>query len=389
MLIEILKGIETICFCYIALSILYLFIFALASLKKQKKKQEETNVFYHHFVILLPAYKEDKVIEDSILSLLRQDYPKECYNIVVISDQMKEETNQQLLSLPITLLKVNFKNSSKAKALNFAVKQLNNKNYDTVVILDADNTVEPDYLSQLNQIRNAGSKAIQTHRKAKNLNTEIAILDAVSEEINNSIFRAGHAALGLSSALIGSGMAFDYPWFSKNIPQVNTVGEDKEIEALLLKQNIHIDYLSQAYVYDEKVQKEESFKHQRRRWLAAQFHSLCKMGKYFPQALKTGNINYCDKFIQMVMLPRVINFGLIFLFGILTTIFYPPISIKWWVTFFILILTLRISIPSYLINRKFYKACKKVPVLIIIMTFNLFRIKGANRKFIHTQHGED
>lgn len=388
MLIEILKGIETICFCYIALSILYLFIFALASLKKQQKKQEETNTFHHYFVVLLPAYKEDRVIEDSVLSLLRQNYPKEYYDIVVIADQMKEETNQQLLFLPITLLKVNFNNSSKAKALNFAVKQLNKK-YDTVVILDADNTVEPDYLSQLNQIRNAGSKAIQTHRKAKNLNTEIAILDAVSEEINNSIFRAGHVALGLSSALIGSGMAFDYEWFSKNIPQVNTAGEDKEIEALLLKQNIHIDYLSHAYVYDEKVQKEESFKHQRRRWLAAQFHSLRKMGKYFPKALKTGNINYCDKFIQMVMLPRVINFGLIFLFSVLTTIFYSSMSIKWWATFLILILTLRISIPSYLIDRKFYKACKKVPVLIIIMTLNLFRLKGANRKFIHTQHGEN
>jgi len=35
----------------------------------------------------------------------------------------------------------------------------------------------------------------------------LALLDGISEEINNNIFRKGHQTLGLSSALIGSGMA--------------------------------------------------------------------------------------------------------------------------------------------------------------------------------------
>jgi hypothetical protein len=47
----------------------------------------------------------------------------------------------------------------------------------------------------------------------KNTNNSWAILDAISEEINNNIFRKGHRVLGLSSAIIGSGMAFRYNYF--------------------------------------------------------------------------------------------------------------------------------------------------------------------------------
>ena len=45
--------------------------------------------------------------------------------------------------------------------------------------------------------------------------TNTAVLDAVSEEINNSIFRKGHTRLGFSSGLSGSGMAFEYDLFKR------------------------------------------------------------------------------------------------------------------------------------------------------------------------------
>ena len=34
------------------------------------------------------------------------------------------------------------------------------------------------------------------------------------------------------------------------------------------------------------------------------------------------------------------------------------------------------------------KAIMKVPMLAVTMTGNLFKLKGANKKFIHTEHGE-
>ena len=64
---------------------------------------------------------------------------------------------------------------------------------------------------------------MQGHRVAKNHNTNLATLDAVSEEINNNIFRSGHRAIGLSSALIGSGMAFDYELIKSEMAKIDAI----------------------------------------------------------------------------------------------------------------------------------------------------------------------
>lgn len=78
-------------------------------------------------------------------------------------------------------------------------------------------------------------QVVQTHRVAKNLNTNMAYLDAISEEINNSIFRLGHVNLGMSAALIGSGMAFEYSLFYKAMMSNTSVGGfDRVLEMKLL-----------------------------------------------------------------------------------------------------------------------------------------------------------
>ncbi len=68
------------------------------------------------FLILYPAYKEDDVILDAVHSMLSQNYPAALSEIVVISDQMKDETLRQLRKLRVTVLEVTFKDSSKAKS---------------------------------------------------------------------------------------------------------------------------------------------------------------------------------------------------------------------------------------------------------------------------------
>ena len=66
-----------------------------------------------------------------------------------------------------------------------ALEYLDRDAYDVVLIIDADNIIMPSYLSEVNDaFAVAGVRVVQTHRIAKNLNTDMAYLDAVSEEIN-------------------------------------------------------------------------------------------------------------------------------------------------------------------------------------------------------------
>ena len=384
---EFLHLLDTILFILLACSVGYLFIFSLFSLRRGRPDYSQAKK-ESRFIVLFPAYREDAVIVSSVERFLEQDYPREMYDVAVISDRMQEETNVWLQTLPIKLFRVDFEESSKAKALRFAVEQLGKEPYDMVVILDADNQVEPDFLRRMNDAFYSGSTAIQAHRVAKNPNTDTALLDALSEEINNSIFRKGHVEAGLSSALIGSGMAFDYRWFREHVDRLVTAGEDKELEVMLLKEGIYIDYLERVKVYDEKTGEERAFSRQRRRWLATQFDSLGRSLRDLPGALFSGNWDYADKLIQWMMPSRLILLGTVGLLGLAVLCFDPVASLKWWGMLFVLLLALAFATPDYLVDDRLRKTLRKVPLLFVLMVVNLFCLRGAGRKFIHTRHAD-
>lgn len=383
-ILEIIYILEYTCWVLASIAVAYPLIYSLASLGT-RKSYYPTAKKQHKFAILFPAYKEDRIIVPVVESFLKQDYPKELFNVIVISDHMQDLTNEHLAQLPITLLKASYENSSKAKALNFAINHFKREEFDAVIILDADNVVDSNFLSEVNKVIDADVQAIQTHRTAKNRNTEIAVLDGLSEEVNNSIFRRGHVRLGISSALIGSGMVFNYQWFHDNVKYLSTAGEDKELEVLLLKQRIFIEFLDEVYVYDEKTQEEKGFYTQRRRWLATQFAQWGRVFKDLPKAILSGNIDYSDKLIQWILPPRLILFGGIIVMGSIMQIVDWPLALKWWVLFFIMGITLCLDIPDKLVDEQFKKSIRKLPLLFIMMVVNLFRMKGMNKKFVSTE----
>lgn len=379
---------EKILFVCFAINIIYLLFFSLFSRNKQRNLPKKNMDKIKRIAILIPAYKEDLVIMECIQSCMNQDYPADKYEVVAISDRMKDETNDVLSKLPIRLVKVYFQNSTKAKALNYAMEQLGD-DYDIAVVLDADNVIYPDFLQKINDTFSEPKvRIVQAHRMAKNLNTNLSILDAVSEEINNSIFRLGHANVGLSAALIGSGMAFDYTLFKKIMLSIDAVGGfDRALELSLIKEGKRIYYLSEVDVLDEKVQNHANFSNQRRRWLSAQIHYLGRFIGDVPAALLEGNWDFCDKVFQQMSIPRIILVGVTFIIAFGLSFIQWGMSLKWWVAFLLLVFSLLISIPKKLMNRRLLVALFELPYSFLLMCSNLFRLKGANKKFIHTKHG--
>ena len=371
-----------------ALSVVYVAFFALVSVFHRKKKEYSTyQLKQSSFLILYPAYKEDAVIQHSVRQFLEQNYPKDLFQVAVISDHMKDETNQQLSQLPITLHTLTFDKSSKARALQYAM-QHTEKSYDYVVILDADNVVLPDFLEQLNASCQKGYQAIQCHRCAKNSDNNIAVLDGASEEINNTIFRKAHNTVGLSSALIGSGMCFAFEWFKHHVNLLNSAVEDRELESHLLQEKVYIKFEENIHVFDEKVSNRDNFERQRLRWLNGQLQTLLIMLPNIPHAIASGNINYIDKTIQQALIPRSILLVLIPIFSLIMLLLAPVWSIKWWALFLVLCISLYIAIPARMRNSTVFGKLTSFPRLALKMLKNLFRLNKNNKDFLHTTHGE-
>lgn len=392
----ILYLIELVIFIYLGVAAVYVFIFALAGIFPHKQKQSE-NTKQRKFAVLIPGYKEDAVIVDVAKDALKQDYPQDLYEVIVIADSFSSDTLKKLRELAIRVVEVSFEVSTKSKALNKAMETIGD-NYDVALVLDADNLMAPDFITKINTAFDNGFTVVQGHRAAKNLNNSFAILDAISEEVNNHIFRKGHRVLGFSSALIGSGMAFDYGFFKETMSQVKAVGGfDKELELKLLKSGEKIEYLHDALVLDEKVQKSEVFANQRKRWLSAQFVYFARY--FFPglyHLFFKGNFDFFDKVYQMVSPPRILLLGLV---GILTAVYtalwflipnleFVKLSIIDWLPVFILVVVaFLLSIPRKFYNAKTLVAVLTLPKAFFLMFISLFKLKGANKKFIHTEHG--
>lgn len=397
-IIQLLYLVEIIVFAYIYIAAIYVFLFAFFAVFYRPAKPKVIN-FYSKMAVLIPGYKEDKVIVDVANDALKQNYPTDAFDVVVIADQFQPETLELLRALPIKLIEVKFEQSTKSKALNAAMAQLPDT-YDVAVILDADNLMEPEFLNKINQAFANGFKVVQGHRVAKNMNTAFAVLDAVSEELNNTIFRKGHRVLGLSSALIGSGMAFDYQMFKTRMAAIKAIGGfDKELELTLLRDRVKIEYLNDALVYDEKVQKIEVFENQRKRWLSAQF---VYFRRFFVAGLKDlflkGNVDFFDKVYQMISPPRVLLLGFTFIFTVLSFVLrslfgsiplFTLDSEAWFHALALVVIAFVIAIPVKFYNKQTLKAILTLPKAFLSMFLSLFKLKGANKKFIHTQHGTD
>lgn len=388
---------ELLLFAYLAFGVLYILVFSIAGLCTAKSKSKSVASLKRKFAVLIPGYKEDAVIVEVAKKALEQNYDKTKYDVVIIADSFEEETLKALKVMPIKLIEVSFETSTKSKALNAAMAQLGD-DYDVALVLDADNIMKPDFIVKMNSAFDTGYKVVQGHRMAKNLNTSFAILDAISEEVNNHIFRKGHRVLGFSSALIGSGMAFDYVFFKSTMANINAIGGfDKELELTLLRDGEKIEYLHDALVLDEKVQKVEVFANQRKRWLSAQFVYFKRFYWSGVKAFFKGNVDFADKVYQMVAPPRVLLAGLVttltMVFSLLH-LFFPKVGtwflvppLLWQLTFGAIVLAFLCAIPRTFYNLRTLYALLTLPKAFAVMLLSLFKLKGANKKFIHTQHG--
>ena len=359
---------------YFLLSVIYLFIFAVFSCRKQRSIYVKSKKQYR-FAVLFPAHKADAVILESVTSFLNQNFPKDKYDIIVISEEMKEATNNALKKLPVILIETKIKNSTIARELEYAVMTLENNAYDVAVILEANNTVDSTFLEEINKAYHSGGMAIQTHRIAKKIRSNTSVLDAISEEINNSIFRKGHVNMGFSGGLIGSGMAFNYDWFKKNIHKVTEKYIAKQLEAILLKQGVYIDYLDNVYTYSEKIQEASSFYKQRKEWLSSQSNSFWKNMKDLPKAILAANFDYADKILQWMMLPRVLLLTFSVAIAIALLFFKWTLSLKWWGLLILLTMTFSLSIPEKFMNVRTLRALISLPFLALLMFFGLIGIR--------------
>ena len=373
---------------WLASSGLYIFIYSIAGKlwESGKHSNPKSQPSWPKTIVMIPAYKEDAVIVNAAEAAIEHRYKGE-HHVVVIADQLTNKALTRLKKLPLTLIEVEFDQSTKSKSINEALSKLQDE-FEMLVLLDADNMMEKEALNLFAEAFLNEKRAIQGQRTARTTNTHFSFLDGLSEEVNNHIYSKGANALGGSSRLVGSGMAFDYQLFKSSMKEIDAVGGfDKALELALIDQGIFIHYLEEAIIYDEKVGSSNVYSNQRKRWISAQYHYLGLNLKPGILGLFRGKYDFFFKMLQLSLPPRLL-FPIILVF--LTLCFAITGWFNWVLIYSVLsglvVFAYAIAIPPQKWKEMNLKTIYALFQAAWVTAVGLLKVRSANQTFIHTPH---
>ncbi len=246
---------------------LYFMITGIFGFKNINKKVVKNHKPKHKFAVLVASRNEEGVIENLVKSLLKQDYPKELFEVYVIPNNCTDDTEKIAKNAGATILKCTIPTKSKGEVLKFAFDKLANKKIDAYVMFDADNVVHPEFLSRMNDALCEGHKVAQGFRDSKNPSDNwISGSYSIFYWIQNFFFNKARMQMGGSSSINGTGFMIKKEVIDEYGFNTVTLTEDVEFTAQCALNGIKIVFVEDAITYDEQPTEFKASWKQRKRW---------------------------------------------------------------------------------------------------------------------------
>ena len=256
---------------------LYQFIISITSLIKFKEKPMLTDK-KHRFIIALPANNEESVIANLIKSLQMQDYDKSLYDIYVIADNCTDGTaNVARENGAIVYERFDEDKKTKGYALNWFLDKMKDKkeDYDALLVFDADNVVDKNFLNVMNKKLCQGEVLVQGYRDIKNpTDTWVSGGYAIFYWTMNRLYHLARYNMGLSPLINGTAFMVKWDILIDEGWNTKTLTEDIEFALINISKGVKLGWAKDAIVYDEQpLTFKQSWK-QRERW-SVRTYSMC------------------------------------------------------------------------------------------------------------------
>lgn len=265
------------------------YYFILAFFGFGRRKKHELSAPEKSFAIIVAAHNEEQVIVQLLENLFVLKYPRTLYDVFVVADNCNDRTAQLSRDTgAIVYERFNLEQRGKGYAMEWIFAKLFRlkKQYDAVVVFDADNLVHPNFLQEMNNHLCNGEQLIQGYLDAKNPHdTWVSGTFAMSFWLSNHITNCAKYNIGLSSVLGGTGMCISTAILRKFGWGATCLTEDAEFTMKVLLEGIPTTWAHNAIVYDEKPLTFMQSWNQRKRWAQGLFDVA---GRYIPKLLVEG-----------------------------------------------------------------------------------------------------
>lgn len=239
----------------------------------------------HKYAILIAARNEKNVIGNLLDSINKQDYDMSLVTTFVVADNCTDNTAEIARNHGAVCYE-RFDNDHRTKgyALEFLLDRIEEDygrmSFEGYFIFDADNLLNTDYISRMNDSFDEGCKIITSYRNTKNFD-ENWIASTYALHWIRSI-RANHRArsvLRLATNIQGTGFLFTNE-IVKNGWHYTSLTEDRALTADAVAQGYQITYNDKAMFYDEQPTSLKVALRQRTRWSKGHLQAFVESGPY-------------------------------------------------------------------------------------------------------------
>ena len=249
----------------------------------------------HKFLAIIPAHNEEAVVGNLIESLQKQNYPKNKYDIIVIADNCTDKTKEVAESYGVKIFERHEEDPAKrtkGDALRLLLNTLLSDpkmDYDAFCVFDADNIVDPNFITAMNKHLCQGEEVVQGYRDIKNpTDSWIASGYAIFYWTMNRFYHLARYNAGLSPLINGTGFMVKFDAIRPTGWNTNTLTEDIEFSLKRIIQGKKLGWATDAIVYDEQPVKFKPSWSQRSRWTIGHIQCLFEYTKPLAKAASSN-----------------------------------------------------------------------------------------------------
>jgi peptidoglycan-N-acetylglucosamine deacetylase len=275
----------------------------------QRRHRPASRVPLPSMTVIVPAYNEEKVVVETVRSILHEDrsaFPKDGFEILVVDDGSTDATfaNARAAFAKEAVVRVCTKpNGGKASAINFGLARAQGA---VVVIIDADTILDANALPLLaRHFEDPAIGAVAGNAKVSNrvnLITRFQSLEYItSQNLDRRAFEAINA-IGVVPGAIGA-------WRRVALEAIggfatDTLAEDADATIALQRRGWRVRYEPDAVARTEAPETLAAFLKQRLRWM---FGTLQAAFKHRGALTQTGS-----RRLGWTLLPNVLVFQVFF-----------------------------------------------------------------------------
>ena len=315
------------------ISCLYLLVLTLCSARPRVPLTRSERTW--RFDVIVPAHNEQALIESVVRDLLRLEWPRAAFRVLVVADNCTDATAAVARAAGAEVLERNDAQlRGKGYALEFAFQHSREHgSADAVVVIDADSKVSHNLLRACAARLDAGAQAVQVYYGVLNPHTSWRTrLMCIALTAFHKVRSRAREHLGVSCGLRGNGWCVTHAVLQRVPYQAYSLAEDIEygIELGLAGERVH--YADEAEVTAEMVNDARSASTQRRRWEQGRWQLITgSTGALLRAAWRRRSLVCLDLAMDLLVLPLayVVLEVMALLVGAAAVTWWQPTAMPW------------------------------------------------------------